>query len=235
MQAIRTAEGFSFWLALALLVPILQLRAVAQVDQLEPEIDGYYKITPAVRFFFQAQGTREGGDPTQAEIGPSFEFYLKPLVKLKRITVFDLDEAKSRPLVFSIGYRYLPTPDSPATNRMVPVVTFHFPLLIGVLLTDRNRADLDWKNGSFTWRYRNRLQIERRLSIHSYHPAPYASVEPYYESQYGKWSDTALSIGCLFPIGKRVEFDPYYEHQNSTGKKPNQQIDQLGLKLSLFF
>jgi hypothetical protein len=138
-------------------------------------------------------------------------------------------------MVFSIGYRYVPTPGSPATNRLEPVVTFHFPLKIGFLLIDRNRADLDWKNGGFTWRYRNRLQIERRLTIRSYHPAPYASVEPYYESQYGKWSDTAITAGCLFPIGKRVEFAPYYEHQNNTGKKPNQQLEQLGLQLSFFF
>lgn len=223
------------WLVLAPLLQLLTLHAAAQVDQLQPEIDAYYKITPAVRLTFQAKQTREGGDPTQAEIGPSIDFYLKPLVKLKRITVFDLDDAKKRPLVFSIGYRYVPTPGSPTTNRLEPVVTFHFPLKIGFLLTDRNRADLDWKSGAFTWRYRNRLQIEKRLTIRSYHPAPYASVEPYYESEYSKWSTTAIVAGCMFPIGTHVEFDPYYEHQNNTGKKPNQVLNQLGLQLSLFF
>jgi hypothetical protein len=79
------------------------------------------------------------------------------------------------------------------------------------------------------------LQIEKRLTIHSYHPAPYAAVEPFYESQYNKWSDTAVYAGCLFPLGKHVEFNPYYEHQNNTGKKPNQQLNQLGLMLSLYF
>jgi hypothetical protein len=230
-----TSENRRFLFALALLLPMLGLRAGAQVDQLQPEIDAYYKITQAVRLNFQAKQTREGGDPTQAEIGPSIDFYLKPLHRLKRITVFDVDESKARPLVLSIGYRYLPTPGSPATNRLEPVVTFHFPLKVGILLTDRNRADLDWKNGGFSWRYRNRLQIERRLTIRSYHPAPFASVEPYYESQYNKWSTTAITAGCLFPIGKHVEFAPYYEHQNNTGKKPNQQLEQLGLQLSFFF
>jgi hypothetical protein len=60
-------------------------------------------------------------------------------------------------------------------------------------------------------------------------------VEPFYESQYNKWSDTAIYGGCLFPIGKHVELNPYYEHQNNTGKSPNQQLNQLGLILSLFF
>jgi len=228
-------NGRRFWLALALLVPMLGLRASAQVDEFLPEIDAYYKVSSDVRVSFQAKGTRESSDPTQAEIGPSIEFYLKPLVKLQHTTLFDLDDSKSRPLVLAIGYRYLPSPNSPAENRIEPVATFNFPVKAGFLLSDRNRADLDWKSGKFSWRYRNRFQIERRLTIRSYHPAPYASVEFFYESQYSKWSDTALYAGCLFPIRRHVELNPYYEHQNSTGKSPNQQLNQLGLILSLFF
>ncbi len=52
-----------------------------------------------MRVLFQAKQTREGGDPTQAEIGPSLDFYLKPWIKLQNATVFDLDEAKKRALV----------------------------------------------------------------------------------------------------------------------------------------
>ena len=47
---------------------------------------------------------------------------------------------------------------------------------------------------------------------------PYASVEPFYQSQYGKWSETAIYAGCIFPIRKHFQLDPYYEHQNQTGK-----------------
>ena len=104
-----------------------------------------------------------------------------------------------------------------------------------ILISDRNRADLDWQSGKFTWRYRNRLTVERRLTFHSYHPAPYASAEVFYTSQYQKWSTTALYAGCSFLVGKRVEFNPYYEHQNNTGKSPNQQLNQFGLILDLYF
>jgi len=229
----RTAEK---WLTLAALVIIGCLHGMAQTDQLLPEIDTYVKVSSDLRVSFQAKETREGGDPTQAEIGPSLDFYLKPLIRLQDVTKFDLDDSKSRPLVFTVGYRYLPQANNaPATNRMEPVVTFHFPIKGRFLLTDRNRADLDWKSGNFSWRYRNRFQIEKRVTIHSYHPGPYASVEFFYESQYSKWSDIAIYAGCLFPIGKHVEFNPYYEHQNNTGKSPNQQLNQLGLMLSLYF
>jgi hypothetical protein len=223
------------WFGIALIVPLVGLRAGAQIDQFVPEIDVHYKLTRDVRAIFQAKETREGGDPTQAEIGPSIEFYLKPLIKLKNITAFDLDDSKSQTLVLSIGYRYLPSPNTSSVNRVEPVATLHFPLKAGLLLSDRNRADLDWKSGNFLWRYRNRLQIEKGLRIHSYHPAPHASVEFFYQSQYEKWSDTAIYLGCLFPMGRHVELNPYYEHQNNTGHKPNQQLNQFGLVVVIAF
>jgi Protein of unknown function (DUF2490) len=225
----------SLWLTLVLLVTVLGFRASAQTDQVLPEIDTYYKLNSDLRIWFQAKETREGGDPTTAEIGPSLDFYLKPWIKLKDITVFDLDDSKARPIIFSVGYRYLPTPDQPPENRLEPIITLNFPMKGRILLWDRNRGDLDWKSGNFSWRYRNRVQFERTLRIHSYHPIPYASVEFFYESQYEKWSDTAIYVGCLFPFGKHFEFNPYYEHQNNTGKSPNQQLNQLGLMLNLFF
>jgi hypothetical protein len=223
-----------FWFVVVLLMWLPGRRAGAQVDRFEPEVDVHYKIAPALRLTFQAKQTREASDPTTAEIGPSIDFYMKPLLKLKSITAFDLDETKPRLLLFSIGYRYLPTPGAPPKNRVEPVLTFHFPLQFGFLVTDRNRADLDWKSGNFSWRYRNRLEIEKRLALRSYHPALEAGVEPFYESQLGKWSDTAIYAGCIFPIGRQVTLNPYYEHQNNTGKLPNQSVNQFGLKLSLF-
>ena len=34
---------------------------------------------------------------------------------------------------------------------------------------------------------------------------------------------------------RHVQFDPYYEHENNTGKSPNQQVNAVGLILNLFF
>lgn len=140
-------------LVLASLLAFGCLPASAQSDQLLPEIDTYGKLSSNLRVWFQAKQTREAGDPVQAEIGPSLDFYFKPILDLKGATEFDLDDSKSRPMVFSIGYRYLPEANgSPSTNRMEPVVTFNFPLKGKILFSDRNRGDLDWKNGGFTWR-----------------------------------------------------------------------------------
>lgn len=227
------------WLrAAVLLLPLFLLPcgpASAQTFQFLPEVDASTRIQPNIRFVFQAKETREAGEPTQAEIGPGFDFFLKPLIRLKDISAFDLDDAKSRPLQLSIGFRYVPSPDKPHTERTQLAATFHFPLVARILLSDRNREDLDWSKDKFTWRYRNRLTLERRIKIGSYHPAPYLSAEVFYQSQYQKWTTTALYAGCLFPVRKHLEFDPYYEHQNITNKHPNQQLNQFGLILSLSF
>ena len=207
----------------------------AQDTQFLPELDAHLKLNSTFRAYIEAKDDRDGGDPTQFAIGPSLQIYLKPLIKLKKVTEFDLDDSKSRFLVLETGYRYITAPGAPLENRLIEAATSNFPLNAGLLIRDRNRFDLDWKNGIFTWRYRNRLAVERTFAIRSYHFIPYVAAEPFYESQYKKWSTTSLYAGSLFPVGKHVEFNIYYEHDNNTGKHPNQQVNSVGLALYLYF
>jgi hypothetical protein len=207
----------------------------AQDVQFLPEFDANLKLNSAIRVNYQAKGDREAGDPLQFQTGPSIQLYLKPLIKLKEVTAFDLNDAKSRFLVLDVGYLYITAPHTPTDDRMVVAATSNFPLKGGFLMSDRNRADLDWKKGIFTWRYRNRFQLERAVPIFSYHLIPYVASEPYYVAQYNKWSTTALYAGCLFPVGKHVQFDSYFEHENNTGKRPNKQDEEVGLALHLYF
>ena len=208
---------------------------LAQSVQFLPEIDTRLKLSSFMRVYVEAKDDRDAGVPSQFTIGPSLQCYFKPVLRLKNITTFDLDDAKPRALVLETGYRYITTPNEPPTNRMQPALTIHVPLKAGFLISDRNRADLDWKNGEFTWRYRNKLTIERTVAIYSFHFIPYIAAEPYYVDKYQKWSTTSLFVGGLFPVGKHVQFNAYYEHENNTGKKPNQQTNSIGLALSLYF
>jgi hypothetical protein len=208
---------------------------VAQDFEFLPEINAYYSLNSTVRLSFQAKQTRENGDPTQAEFGPSVELLSKSLVKLKRVSQYDHDEAKHRLLALSFGYRFLPSPDAPAVHRILFEMTPHLPLFAGILLDDRNRFELNFSSKPFDWRYRNRFNLQRTFVIHSYHPIPYASVEFYYDSKYEKWSSTAIYAGCRFPVVRHVQINPYYEHENNTGKKPNQQVNALGGVIDLYF
>ena len=114
-------------LILAIVLAALPFAARAQTFQFLPEIDAYYKFDPNLRVYFQAKDTREGGAQNSAEIGPSLDFHIKPLEKLRDIAAFDQDESKSQLLLFSVGYRYLPTPGDPPTDRFEPYVIVRLP------------------------------------------------------------------------------------------------------------
>lgn len=220
---------------MALLFFLIGRPALAQSVEFVPETDAYLKLNSVLRAYLQAKDDRDEGTSDQLSIGPSLQFYVKPLIKLRTITTFDLDDSKPRVLVVETGYRSVTAPNALPINRMEDMVTLHFPLKAGFLISDRNRADLDWTSESFTWRYRNKLTIERTVAIHTHHLIPYIAAEPYYVDKYHKWSTTDLYAGCLFPVGKHVQFDTYYEHENNTGKPPNQQTNQIGVALYLFF
>jgi uncharacterized protein DUF2490 len=219
----------------AVVVIAISTPGTAQSFQFWPEVDAYWKLNENVRLYFVASQTRENRSGTDAEIGPNIDFYLNPLFKLKKITVFQLDQSKSRPLMLRFGYRYLPSSDNPPEQRIVMEATPRYPLISGFLITDRNRCDLRFVESYFSWRYRNRLAAEKELTLKSVHFIPYGRAEVYYDSNYNKFSRTTVDAGSIFPIGKHVELEGYYEHQNDTGKSPNRQVNALGLVLNLYF
>jgi hypothetical protein len=221
---------------LALLVLFAALPARSQeTAQFWPEVDTYVKINPTFRLMFNASTTQEAGNTIGSQFGANLDMFARPFLKLKRFTVFQLDESKSRPLTIRIGYNRLPTPGKPTESRAVLDATPRYPLKAGFLVADRNRADLRWINGDFSWRYRNRLMVERTFAIHKYHFTPYVRGEAYYVSTARKWSRTTEDMGFLFPIRRRAEIEPYYEHMNDTSKSPNQQTHGIGVVLSLYF
>ncbi len=203
--------------------------------QFWPEIDTYVKLNSNVQLFLDASTTQEAGSRVGSEFGANIDLFVKPVLKLKRFTVFQLDESKSRLLTLRAGFHYLPAPDGPNETRVVLEGTPRYPLKAGVLVTNRNRADLRFIAGKFSWRYRNRLVLERSFGIHSYHFTPYARAEAYFDSAAAKWSRTTEDMGCSFPIRRRAEIESYYEHMNDTSKSPNRQTHGIGLTLNLYF
>jgi len=220
---------------LALYALSAQAQAQTHTYQTWPEIDTYVNLNQHLRLYFIAARTKENRQGTDAEIGPNLDFFFKPLFKANKGIIFQPDKSKSRPLLLRVGYRYLPSTTGTTEHRGVLEATGRYPLKSGFLFSDRNRADLRFINGEFSWRYRNRLTVERTVSILSYHFTPYARGEVYFDSNYRKWSRTSEDLGVAFPIRKHTEIEPYYEHQNDTSKSPNRQTNALGLSLNLYF
>src|SRR5580658_927267 len=108
------AQVLRFWLKMGLLFLLPCFSARAQSTEFVPETDTYLKVNSYFRAYLQAKDDRDAGASDQFSIGPSIQFYLRPLLKLKKITAFDLDDAKARPLVLEVGYRRLLAPNTPS-------------------------------------------------------------------------------------------------------------------------
>jgi hypothetical protein len=62
-------------------------------------------LNSTFRVYLQAKDNRDGGKSTRFTIGPSIQiqFYMKPLIKLKKVRTFNPDSSKSRLLVLETG------------------------------------------------------------------------------------------------------------------------------------
>jgi hypothetical protein len=221
----------------ALLIVSFGMPARAQSKQFWPEVGTFVKLNDKMRFYFLATTVKESRETTEGEFGPNFDFYLKPLRHKKKLGLFRLDESKNRYLMVRVGYHYIHpySGDNPDEQRGVLEATARYPLVSGILVSDRNRMDFRFVGVEYSWRYRNRLTVEREFSIGRFRFAPYVRAEAYYDSRFDKWNRTALTAGSVFPITKRFELEGYYEHQNDSGGSPNRQVNAAGAVLSLYF
>ncbi len=213
------------------------LPARAQSNQVWPESDTFIKINDKMRFLLLATTVKENKDSTEAEIGPNFDFYLSPIKKAKRWAFVPLDQSKSQMLLVRVGYRYiLPyTEEGSSEHRGVVEATARYPLVYGVLVSDRNRLDIRSIEGANSWRYRNRLTIEREFSFGRFRFDPYIRGEIYYDSRFDKVSRNALIYGSSFPITRHLELEWYFEHQNDSGGSSNRTVNAVGIVANLYF
>jgi len=224
---------FSFFLLL--LFSASSVRAQNQT-MFWPEIDTYVNLNSTTRFFFiSALSSDQDTRQVEGEFGPNFDFFVKPILRSSLRTT---DPGKSKYLTFRVGYRYMPElrGDSPAENRIITEATGRFYLPWSVLLTDRNRIDLRYiQTKPFSWRYRNRISLERNFAIRGYTFTPYIRGELYYDSRYNKIAKNTFTIGSVFPMTKHTEAELYYEDQRDSSSTPNYHVRGPGVVLNLFF
>jgi Protein of unknown function (DUF2490) len=228
------------WYRLPLVVTLLivshGIDACAQSSQVWPEVSTFVKMTDQVRFYFLATTVKEGRNSTSGEIGPNVDFYLHPIRNRKYFAGFRLDESKNRFLLLRVGYRYIPTfaGDDPNENRGVFEGTARYPLLRGrVLVSSRNRIDLRFIGGNHSWRYRNRVSLEREFSLGALRVNPYARFEVFYDSRVSKWSRTESVAGASFPAG-RWELEGYFDYQHDTGGSSNRTVHAVGAVVNIY-
>jgi hypothetical protein len=219
-----------------LIVTTWPVGARAQSKQVWPELSAFVKVSENTRAYFLATTVKEEGDSTSGEFGPNVDFYLHAIRNRKRWAGFRLDESKNRTLMVRVGYRYMPTigNDDPDENRGVLEGTARYPLMMGVLVSARQRLDLRVIDEDYSWRYRNRLSLEREISLGAVTVNPYLRAEVFYDSRMSAWSRTEFISGASFPVKPWLELEGYFDYQHDTGGNPNRNVRAIGTVVNLY-
>jgi hypothetical protein len=206
-------------------------QAQSTQGQFLPEVDLYWTLNPDLRIQMTASRTRDGASYNSATVGPTLNIFLKPLSSERRTTA---DDSERNLLTFGVGYRSISATDKAEENRIELDLAPKYPLPAGMLLDDRNRIDLRFIADNFTWRYRNRLTLQRTFEIHSVKVTPYARGEVFYDISSSSWNKTTYALGGTVGLTKRIDLEPYYERENNTGSTPN-HVNAFGLTFHAYF
>lgn len=239
------AKVSSVWIFLAFLfVWTLQSSTAKAQDpttstQVWPEIDVYVHLKPRVRLFFLAtvsKSVEDGeffhGEAFESQFGAHIDFVPNDHVVLRS------------------GYRLgksIGGEDPFEEHRLISEQTFRKLLKGDLLLSDRNREDFRWINGDFSFRYRNRVTLEKELRLFKGRTVtPYVTGELFYDTRYDTWNRNRYGFGAQFSIKRREKLlkmllpkhdlvlDVYYLRQNDS-RASTAHVNAIGMAWSWYF
>jgi hypothetical protein len=196
------------------------------------ETDVYVPLDQKIRLFFIFTITKS--EETKENVEGQFGAHV--------------DYTVNRRVTLRVGYRYgfsLTEQDPFKEHRIVFDQTFRQPLPLQIVLSDRNQQDFRFVNRQFSFRYRNRLMLEREFLL-GRSITPYGSVEVYHDSRFDVWNRNRLTAGVqiqlkkAFPLlrlvtpRKQVILDLYYTKQNDSRSEPN-HLHAIGAALAIHF
>ena len=164
-----------------------------------PEAQFHYWFDDRTRAIAMAAVSRDMGSHTsyQAEEGLTLEH---------RFADF---------LLGRIGYRHGGATDGEPfnENRLLTEQTLRLHLPSLVIVDFRNRQDFRWLDSGFSIRFRERIQVQRDVTVDSYTFTPYASAEVFFDTRYGQFSRYRLPAGVTLPIVRHFSLEPYLVRQ----------------------
>jgi hypothetical protein len=204
-----------------------------------PEIDVYIDVKPKIRLYLLGTVSKsaEDGELRNAQ---GFEAQIGA----------HIDYIPSEHVILRAGYRFgtsVGKTDEPfKEHRLLTEQTLRKMLPGDLLLSDRNREDFRFVNGDFSFRYRNRVTLEREFHLFKKRTVtPYASGEIFYDTRYNTWNRNRFAVGVQTslrrgPVRKillpkrQVILDLYYTRQNDS-RSEIQHVNSIGAVLAFYF
>jgi|GEM_PF-638829 len=234
---------------LFLLVLLSDTRAISAQepttrDEFWPSVEVYINVKPKVRLYLLGTVSKaiEDGELFNAQ---SYEAQVGAHV----------DYIPNDHLILRAGYRYGRAvgdqDDGFREHRILADQILRKLLPADLLLTDRNREEFRFITGDFSFRYRNRVQIEREFHwskvplLKGRTITPYISGEISYDTRYGVWNRNRYAVGMIQslrrgPILRKLlpkrgmNLDIYLMRQNDSRSSPA-HVNALGAALVFYF
>ena len=204
-----------------------------------PEVDVYINVKPKVRLYLLGTISKsvEDGEIRNAQ---SYEAQIGVHV----------DYIPNNHLILRTGYRYGSAvghnDDGFREHRLIAEQTLRKLLPADFILSDRNREDFRFINGDFSFRYRNRVTIERELPLFKgRNITPYISGEIFYDTRFDVWNRNRMAVGIQHtllrgPLQKmllhkrQVVLDIYFMKQNDSRSQAS-HVKAVGAALVFYF
>jgi len=247
--ALAVAGRVAFVLAVGS-APLASARAAAQdpetSHQLWPEANVYVRLSDASRLYFLLASVRERDAETgelskisDIQVGAHIEFGLVPFGRRATLQArYDAHRLSYLRLRFGLRYQTSFDDDEPPRYeewRGIVELTPRASLPGGLLAAQRNRVDLRWIHGDFSWRYRPRLWLEREFRVGPQLAlVPYGSAEVFWDSRYDDWVRTRYQLGAAVPLKPWLAPEVYYAFQRD--EQPTRSYTRaLGVVVALYF
>ena len=226
--SVRHALGIGLTIAMgaACVSPVAAQETAREVW---PELDVWVQLSPKVKLFFPISVSRSRETQyTEALIGARADYRFNRYVSARA------------------GYGYLWSISDKNNNVDEP---YHEHRPIGELslrafpgkslvLFDRNRVDFRFINGDYSYRYRNRVRLERTWSADDEASGravtPYAMEEVGYDSRYDTFNRSRFSVGVETQFTETVMVDLYLVRQDDS-RASIERLYALGLALNLTY
>ena len=199
----------------------------------------YVNLKPKVRLYFLGTVSKsvEDGELRNAQ---AYEAQIGAHV----------DYIPNEHVILRTGYRFGSAVGSDSDafkeHRFLTEQTLRELLPGGLLLSDRNREDFRFVDGDFSFRYRNRVTVEREFHLFRERTiTPYVSGELFYDTRYDVWNRNRYAVGVQTSLRRgsvlkmllprrQIILDIYFMRQNDS-RSDAPHVNALGAALSFYF
>lgn len=172
--------------------------------------------------FFVGAGLRYGNDQghlSYRRVTTGFTFHWHKFLTVQPLYQYSVSDSFAGPL----------TPE----NRLALAITVGVPWR-GWQVSDRNRGEKRFRPNEREWRYRNRVEFRRPVTVIRKQLSVFLWDEVYYSSKLRRWYRNRLALGAGRRLTEKVSVDIFYLHQNDGYSHPG-DLNGVGMSVDTRF